>query len=222
LSKRHKKARLDWAVAHQYWTVDDWKRVVFSDETKINCLGSDGRKFVWKMPGKKELSDRLVEGTVKFGGGSVMIWGCMMWDGVGYACKIDGKMDANLYCQILQEDMQKSLDYYGRSCDDTIFQQDNDPKHTSKMAKKWFSDHNIEVLPWPAQSPDMNPIEHLWGHLKRQLQSYESPSPGILGLWERVETEWEKISPKVCQDLIESMPRRVAAVIKAKGGHTKY
>ena len=76
LSAKHHKARLDYAHAHKDWTVEDWKRVVWSDETKINCLGSDGRKWVWKRPGEG-LSDRLVEGTVKFEEGSVMIWGCM-------------------------------------------------------------------------------------------------------------------------------------------------
>ena len=63
LSKRHRRERLDWAVAHQHWTVEGWKRVVWSDETKINRLGSDGKKWVWKKAGEG-LSDRLVEGTL--------------------------------------------------------------------------------------------------------------------------------------------------------------
>ena len=67
-----------------------------------------------------------------------------------------------------------------------------------------------------------SPIEHVWSHLKRKLEEYERKSEGILELWERVQVEWEKIGPEVCQKLIESMPRRVAAVLKAKGGHTKY
>jgi long-subunit acyl-CoA synthetase (AMP-forming) len=74
LSKWHMKDRLDFAISHQDWTLEDWKRVVWSDETKINRLGSDGRKWVWKKAGEG-LSSRLVEGTKKFGGGSVMVWG---------------------------------------------------------------------------------------------------------------------------------------------------
>ncbi|KAJ8463965.1 hypothetical protein ONZ51_g9903 [Trametes cubensis] len=196
LLKRHIHARLDFALAHQDWTLEDWKRVIWSDETKINCLGSDGRKWVWKKTGEG-LSSRLVEGTMKYGGGSLMLWGCFGWEGPGYAMKIEGKMDANLY-------------------------QDNDPKHTSKKAKTWFKDHGFEVMEWPAQSPDLNPIEHLWGILKRKLASHKEPPPSINELWKRVEAEWEKISAKECRDLIESMPRRVAAVLKAKGGYTKY
>src|SRR6266481_644453 len=95
LKKRHRQERMDFALAHKDWTVEDWKRVVWSDETNINNLGSDGRKWVWKRAGEG-LSDRLVEGTVKFGGGSLMLWGCMMWEGPGYATRIDWRMDDEL------------------------------------------------------------------------------------------------------------------------------
>jgi hypothetical protein len=221
LKKRHRKERMDFALAHQYWTVEDWKKVVWSDETKINMLGSDGRKWAWKKAGEG-LSDRLVEGTLKFGGGSLMVWGCMLWDGVGYACKIDGRMDGDLYLKILEEDLQESIRYFGKSTGDVIFQQDNDPKHTCKKAQSWFQDNGFRVLSWPAQSPDLNPIEHLWDHLKRKLGEYERAPSGIEELWERVQKEWNKIDADVCQRLIESMPRRVEAVLRAKGGHTKY
>ena len=80
------------------------------------------------------------------------------------------------------------------------------------------------MLDWPAQSPDLNPIEHLWQHLKRQLAKYENDPVSIYELWECVdiETEWNNIPPRICLDLIATMPRRVDAVLKAKGGYTKY
>ena len=221
LSARHRRERMDFAIAHKDWSMADWKKVIWSDESKINRFGSDGRKWVWKKPGEC-LSDRSVNTTLKFGGGSIMIWGCMTWEGVGYSCKIDGKMDQHLYCQILEDDLWNTLEHYGLNPHDIIFQQDNDPKHTSKKAKQWFQDHDITVLPWPAQSPDLNPIEHLWSVLKRMLAEYEEAPTGIIELWERVQVEWEKIGAETCQRLIESMPRRMEAVIKAKGGYTKY
>ena len=131
-------------------------------------------------------------------------------------------MDGDLYVKILDEDLRASVEFYNKSLDDLIFQQDNDPKHTSKKAKTWFKNNDIKVLPWPAQSPDLNPIEHLWDHLKRRLGEYERPPVGMMELWDQVEKEWGKIEAGVCQNLIESMPRRVAAVVKAKGGYTKY
>jgi len=108
LSKHHKKERMDFAVSHKEWTLEDWKRVVWSYETKVNRLGSDGRKCVWKCM-DEPLTDWLVEGTKKFGGGSIMVWGCMTWDGAGMACKIDGKIDAEPYCQILDDNLQKTF-----------------------------------------------------------------------------------------------------------------
>ena len=154
LSKKHRQERLDFALSHQDWTVDDWRRVVWSDETKINCLRSDGQKWVWKKAGEG-LSDRLVEGTKKFGGGSVMGWGCMMWEVVGYACRIDGRMDGDLYIKILDEEFQESIKFYHKTKDDIIFQQDNDPKHTCKtpppgsktiIMKSYHGLHSLQIL----------------------------------------------------------------------------
>ena len=91
LTKHHRNAQLDFTTTHLHWTPADWACIIWSDETKINCLTSDGCKWAYKRAGDG-LSDHLVEGTQKFGRGSLMIWGCMTWDGPGYATKIDGRM----------------------------------------------------------------------------------------------------------------------------------
>ena len=195
--------------------------MVWSDETKINRIGSDGRKWVWKRAGE-QLSPRLVKETVKFGGGHLMFWGCMTWEGVGYGCNIEGKMDADLYVKIMEDELQRSMRYWKTNWQKKIFQQDNDPKHTSKKAQTWFKNHKIPVMVWPAQSPDLNLIEHLWSHVKRKLGEYETEPAWLDELWIRLQKEWDEIPVDVVRNLIESMPRRVQAVLKAKGGHTKY
>jgi transposase len=221
LSVNHRKRRLSFALKYQHWTVEDWKRVIWSDETKINRIGSDGQEYVWKRKGEG-LITREVKGTVKFGGGSLMVWGCIGWNGVGVLSEVEGRMDAEQYVAILEQGLLQSMEESGIPPDDIIFQQDNDPKHTSRRAQTWFAEQEIKLLDWPAQSPDLNPIEHTWNHLKRCLSAYESAPTGVHQLWERVVIEWGKISMEQCQKWIESMPRRIEAVIKAKGAHTKY
>ena len=122
----------------------------------------------------------------------------------------------------MKDELLNTLEYYGLNPPDIIFQQDNNPKHTCRKVKEWLEEQDFKTMIWPAQSPDLNPIEHLWQHLKRRLAEHETPPKGILELWERIQVEWERIPTSFCQDLIESMPRRVAAVIRAKGGYTKY
>jgi transposase len=221
LRLRHIKLRLEFAKKYQNWTEEDWGRVIFSDETKINILGSNGRKWVWKRP-RQMISPKEVIPTLKFGGGNLMMWGCISCEGVGHACRIDGDMNAELYTQILQGELLESIDYFGRKVENIIFQQDNDPKHTSRLAYKWFNSASMEVLDWPAQSPDLNPIENLWSYLKRKLASYDTPADSIHQLWLRVEKEWEMIPIELCKTLINSMPCRIQAVLKSKGRYTKY
>ncbi|KAG1142027.1 hypothetical protein G6F37_012713 [Rhizopus arrhizus] len=101
------------AKVYKDWTEDDWRRMVFSDETKINVWGSDGCRYFWRRPGDK-LQPHHLDLTVKGGAGSVMLWGCMTWDGPGYACTIeDGTMKASDYVHILSTTLMDSLNYYG-------------------------------------------------------------------------------------------------------------
>ncbi|KAI0997520.1 hypothetical protein K3495_g10668 [Podosphaera aphanis] len=184
LTAKQKKDRLDFAMAHKYWTTDDWKCAVWSDETKINRLQSDGRSWTWKRRGRG-LIEREVEETLKFGGGHIMIWGCMLWEGTGNMCKIDGLMDQHLYTEILEEDLLQTLVEYGKPPESVIFMQDNDPKHTSKKARQFLRGHSLAVLPWPANSPDLNSIEHLWNYIKKRLKDYPQPPNEILELGDR-------------------------------------
>ena len=96
----------------------------------------------------------------------------MGWEGVENLAEVEGRMDANQYVNILEGNLLPSLEESGISPEVVIFQQDNDPKHTSKKAKEWMEDNNINVLDWPPPSPDLNPIEHLWYHIKKELAKY--------------------------------------------------
>jgi transposase len=222
LTPTRKRNRLRFAKKYQHWTEDDWKRVVFSDETKINRLGSDGKQYTW-VQGKRPLQDHNTNQKYKHGGGSLFLWGCITSHGQGFICQIEGGLDAALYCDILNDDFISTLNYYGIDRSKVVFQQDNDPKHTSKKAKAWFQKNKIELLDWPPYSPDLNPIENMWYYLKCQLAKYETQATSIYHLWERVQEVWERDDVKsLSMKVIDSMPRRIQAVIKAKGGETKW
>jgi len=101
-----------------------------------------------------------------------------------------------------------------------IFQQDNDPKHTSRLVSKWIMDNGIDLLQWPAQSPDLNPIEHLWEELDRRIRTHKFSK--LDDLMSALEAEWSKIPLDRIIKLVDSMPARCAAVIASKGYGTKY
>ncbi len=103
---------------------------------------------------------------------------------------------------------------------DSIFQQDLAPAHTAKGTKSWFNDHGVTVLDWPANSPDLNPIENIWGIVKRKIRDTRPNNADDMKA--TVKETWASIPPQQCHTLITSMQRRIEAVIKAKGAPTKY
>ena len=103
-----------------------------------------------------------------------------------------------------------------------VFQQDGDSKHTAKIVKDWLNTQSFQKMQWPAQSPDLNPIENLLALLKKRLAGYDNAPKTLDELWSRVRTEWSNIPHDLIEKLVESMPRRINSVIKAKGLWTKY
>ncbi len=100
------------------------------------------------------------------------------------------------------------------------FQQDNDPKHTAKITKEWLHNNSVTVLEWPSQSPDLNPIEHLWRDLKMAVHQR---LPSNLTELERIcKEEWQRIPKSRCEKLVASFPKRLMAVLYQKGASTKY
>jgi transposase len=221
LTEKHKKARLDWAKKHESWTAEEWSQVVWSDESKFNVLNSDGKEYFW-TDHPEILTENSITHTLKFGGGGVNVWSCITWQGFGFSCKIDETLDAELYSNILKEELMQTLEYYNLDINTTIFQQDNDPKHTSNLAKQTLRDLKLKVMEWPSQSPDLNPIEHFWNHVARELKRSGKLFSTKDQLWESLQKILEEKNKELCRKLIGTMSRRVLDVIKAKGGPTKW
>ena len=160
-----------------------------------------------------------IQPTVKHGGGSVMVWGCFGGDNIGDLIQINGIMDQKKYHSILQYHAIPSGNRIIGS--NFIFQQDNDPKHTSRYCRDYLrrkeEKNELQVMVWPPQSPDCNPIELLWDHLDRQIRQTNISSSKVL--WELLEKEWKAIKSDVLIKLIGRMPRICKAIIKARGGY---
>ena len=214
---QNRKKRIDFCKKYGSKNIDFWKKVLWSDETKVNLFGSDGKNYV-RRPKNQEINPRYTIKTVKHGGCSLMAWGAFSWHGVGPIIKIDGIMDQFKYKGILENHMLPfAEDHLPLTW---IFMQDNDPKHKARSVTKWFSDQKIRVLDWPPQSPDLNPIENLWMNLKSSIKKENVKNKDQL--WAALEKAWYGISPKTCKELVESLPRRCQQVIKMKGYPTKY
>lgn len=218
VSPINRKKRLSFAKEYETKDQSFWNTVIFSDESKFNIHGSDGRAKVWRKP-NSELEPQNMMGTVKHGGGSVLVWGCMAASGVGKLVFIDGIMDRFVYLDILKNNLHESAENLGIG-ESFVFQQDNDPKHTALIVKEWLIYKVKNQLKTPPQSPDINPIEHLWDHLDRQIRKHQIRNREDLK--NALLEEWEKIPPSVTTNLVSSMQNRLKAVIKHKGFPTKY
>uniref|UniRef100_A0A8C4SMH5 Transposase n=1 Tax=Erpetoichthys calabaricus TaxID=27687 RepID=A0A8C4SMH5_ERPCA len=211
LSKKHMAARLEFAKRHLKDSQTMRKKILWSDETKIELFGVNARRHVWRKPGTIP--------TVKHGGGSIMLWGCFSAAGTGRLVRIKGKMTAAMYRDILDENLlQSALELrLGRRF---IFQQDNNPKHTAKISKEWLQDNSVNVLELPSQSPDLNLVEHLWRDLK--MAAHRRFPSNLMELERCCKEEWMKLAKDRCAKLVASYSKRLEAVIAAKGASTKY
>ena len=127
LNKKQKQLRLRWAHDRKNWTIQQWRRILWSDEKKLNLYHSDGKQTVWRRNGE-ELLEECVQETRKFGGGSVMIWGAIAGNGLRILEPIEGTLTSNQYClRILENNVSPAFNEYGAQLD--FFQEDNDPKH---------------------------------------------------------------------------------------------
>lgn len=170
----------------------------------------------------ERLSTQCLKSTVKHGGGNIQVWGCFSFNGVGSLYRIKGNLEKKQYHSILQ---RHAIPSARRLCGRGFtLLQDNDPKHSSNLCKNYLKNKEnqgeLKLMKFPPQSSDVNPIEHLWDHLKREKVKYEVTSQDRL--WDVLSECWNNIKSSTLQNLVKPMPRRVQAILKAKGGHTKY
>lgn len=231
LDRRIASLRLKWALNYESWTWEDWIRVAWSDECSVE-KGADPRQvWVFRTPSEKWLKE-CINPTQHSGRVSVMVWGCFAGFLKGPIITLVGKVDSKRYIKDVLDEVL--LDFMDMVEDHTekepIFMQDNAPIHKAKKVLKWFEENGVEIMEWPPYSPDLNPIEHIWVHLKSKLHEMfpdlkfakNTGEPFKEYLSECIEKAWWALDEEVFVNLAKSMPNRVKAVIKAKGWYTKY
>jgi len=210
IKKSNRRKRVLWSREHLSKPKEFWNSILWSDESKFNLFGSDGRQIVWRQP-HESMKRECLKPTVKYGGGSVMVWGCMSTSGVGNLVRVEGIMYKEQYEKILNENIKQSAKKLKMRS--FIFQQDNDPKHTAGTINQWFINNRINKLEWPAQSPDLNPIEHVWDELERPLKPYSPKNKEEL--WAIMQQEWKAIGRDVTSKLVNSITNRLQEVLKS-------
>ena len=150
-----------------------------------------------------------------------MVWGCFVKNRLGPLVILDGKVTGQVYRNLLQDHLLPFFD----SLNDEIpylFQDDNAPVHWAATTMRWKDENMISCLPWPAQSPDLNPIEHVWDYLERKVRARQRKPKNRDELVTALQEEWNKIDTQYLENLVQSMPRRVKAVIENHGYPSKY
>ncbi len=168
LSAKNRKRSLQFAQTHQNWTIEDWKNVAWSDESRFLLRHSDGRVRIWYKE-HESMDPSCLVSMVQAGGGDVMVGGIFSWHTLGTLVPIKHCLNVTAYLSIVADHVHPFMTTVYHLL--MYFQQDNAPCHKAQIISDWFLEHDNEftLLKYSPQSPDLNPIEHLWDVVEREI-----------------------------------------------------
>lgn len=215
LSAKHREQRMAWCRRHAHFSPDDWRNVIFSDESTFYVLERKNQVKIWRTD-EERLHQDCIQQVNTGRGGKLGIWGGISGQGPTEARIFDENMDGSMYCDVLSNELKRSMAKL-QDKQKIIYQQDLAPWHTSNLVKAKIQKLKLKVMDWPAKSPDLNPVELVWSILDKKLMA--TPIYNKSTLRKRLEEEWKSLSVDLCKSLVDSMPERLAKCLKAKGGH---
>lgn len=210
LSETHVQKRL--ACTHD--NIDrDSSNVIFSGESSF--WARSNIKRTWSTPG-----DKMVQRTVKHAV-KVHVWGCFSVQGFGKLYVFTDNLNADKMLKIYKKALLPSVStWFIKEKKDWILQEDNDPKHRSRLCTEWKEQYNINQLDWLSQSPNANPIENVWAYIKNKLRGRQVFN--IKQLSRKIRRIWRSLPHEYAVKLVESMPRRCQSIIDADDDWTHY
>lgn len=223
ISKNNRQSRVSLSRSKLAWTVEEnWSKVIFSDEMKV-VLVKDKKVHVWRKPGERFQPACLgmYSSHSPHSGISAMFCGCLSYNGVGTLTEVEGNINSEKYISVLDNNLWPIV---AKEFSDSpwMLQEDNCPVHQSRQTVAWKDENNIDTLTWPSQSPDINIIENVWRTIKIRLEHRLHEIKNRQDLIRVVKEIWASITSDTIKSLYTSIPKRLRAVIKAKGYITKY
>ena len=221
LSRKHMNARLCWANIYGNWSTEQWSTVAFSDESSFTIKPTSLRIRVWRKNRTAYIKSNM-KPTFKSGYVTLSVWAAFSMFGRTTLVRINGSLNQWKYRDILEEHSLPFANKYHGGTDHFIFQHDNCGPHRAKSIKSYMSSKHISLLPWPAQSPDLNPIENLWAILKKKLRTQDRYPSNVDALYNQLSTIWDTLPEVYIKNLVVSMSRCADAVKRGRGSSTKY
>ncbi|GFU44527.1 transposable element Tcb2 transposase [Trichonephila clavipes] len=220
LNGRQRRNRLCWAREHVSWTQQQWASVLFTDESRFTMDSDSGRLLIWREQRSRYHQSNTVE-RHSYRGGGILVWAGISLGGHTDLRVFHGGTVTGLRYR------DEILDPYVRPYaaaigNDFILMDNNAPPHRARIVEEYLEDHGLERMEWPARSPDLNPIEHLWDYLGREVAALNPPPRSLHELKQGLLCVWSSLPIPVSDNLINSMGNRCRQCIQVRGGHIPY